>query len=109
MTAAPALLTPYDLRLRSLGPIVPCEPGSWKAYDLDPYRVREILGNPLHPEAQQVGTNHFVRSVNSIGRVWEGDLPAASVKAMHDRIEREWHAYCRAHPDDPFVKAHGAT
>jgi hypothetical protein len=35
---------------------------------------------------QQIGTNRWVRSPESRGWVWEGDLPPAKFKAMYDRI-----------------------
>lgn len=76
-----------------------CELGSWKAYDCDPYGVRD-----LPPEMRQVGTNRFVRSPASNGWINEGDLPAEKVRAMYDRIDREWEAYADAHPDDPLVR-----
>lgn len=64
--------------------IATCEFGRWPAYDAAPYGVRE-----LHPEMRQIGTNRFVRSPESRGWVWEGDLPSQKIKAMYDRIARE--------------------
>lgn len=66
-----------------------CELGRWAAYDCDPYGVDPDLPG----EMQQVGTNRFVRSPESHGWVWEGDLPQASVKAMYERINRQWEAH----------------
>jgi hypothetical protein len=78
-----------------------CELGRWAAYDCDPYGI-----NPNLPEEmQQIGTNRFVRSPESRGWVWEGDLPMATAKAMYNRIRREWEEYVRRHPDDPYVRA----
>src|SRR5580704_17906900 len=78
-----------------------CDLGSWKAYDTDPYGVREMLGEEPY---YQVGTYCFVRSPNSNGWIWEGDLPDARAKALYVRFEREWEAYASAHPDDPYVR-----
>jgi hypothetical protein len=78
-----------------------CELGRWGAYDLDPYGVDPDLPEEL----RQIGTNRFVRSPESRGWVWEGDLPAAKGHAMYARIEREREAYARSHPDDPRVRA----
>jgi hypothetical protein len=58
---------------------------SWAAYDADPYGARPDLPE----EMKQVGTNRFVRSPESRGWVWEGDLPHASGHAMYERIHRE--------------------
>jgi hypothetical protein len=66
-----------------------CELGCWAANDLDPYGVRELLGE-LPEEARQFGTNRFVRSPESRGWIWEGDLPVAAYRAMYDRINREF-------------------
>ncbi len=73
-----------------------CELGRWAACDCDPYGVRPDLPE----EMQQVGTNRFVRSPESIGWVNEEDLPLAKVNAMYDRIERERLTYARAHPEN---------
>jgi len=62
-----------------------CELGRWAAYDADPYGAQPDLPE----EMKQVGTNRFVRSPESRGWVWEGDLPSASVQAMYERIHRE--------------------
>jgi hypothetical protein len=64
-----------------------CELGRWPANDMDPYGIRETLGEEVYC---QVGTNRFVRSPETRGWVWEGDLPAEKGKAMYDRIHREW-------------------
>jgi hypothetical protein len=64
--------------------IATAELGAWKAFDADPYGVRE-----LHPDMQQVGTNRFLRSPESRGWVCEEDLPVDSVTSLHDRIARE--------------------
>jgi hypothetical protein len=62
-----------------------CELGHWYAYDADPYGV-----NPELPEEmQQIGTNRFVRSAESNGWVWEGDLSPEKVRAMYHRIRKE--------------------
>jgi hypothetical protein len=66
-----------------------CELGHWAADDLDPYGILRQLGKELPEELQQVGMNRFVRSSESDGWVWEGDLPEAKAKALYDRIERE--------------------
>jgi hypothetical protein len=63
-----------------------CELGRWAAYDADPYDVR---GEDLSDEMKQVGTNRWVRSSESRGWVWEGDLPPEKVAAMYDRISHE--------------------
>src|SRR3974390_1464594 len=69
-----------------------CELGRWYAWDLDPYGIREALGD-LPEECKQTGTNRFVRSPESRGWVHEGDLPAASASAMYERIYREANTY----------------
>ena len=69
-----------------------CERAAWPAYDCDPYGLRERKGD-LPEEMQQVGTNRFVRSPESSGWIWEGDLPVEKAKAMYDRIHREYEAY----------------
>ena len=66
-----------------------CELGYWPAYDADPYNANPALSD----EIKQIGTNRFVRSPESCGWVWEGDLPPASAIAMYARIKREWEAY----------------
>jgi hypothetical protein len=71
-----------------------CELGRWHANDCDPYGIREMLGE-LNEEMFQIGTNRFVRSVDSNGWVHEGDLPGDKGCAMYDRIHREWEAYQR--------------
>lgn len=82
-----------------------CELGRWPAYDADPYGLQDRRGD-LPEEMKQVGTNRFVRSPDSGGWVWEGDLPDEKAKAMYDRIHREWEEYVRTHPDDPHVRAY---
>jgi hypothetical protein len=77
-----------------------CELGRWGAYDCDVYGWRD-----LPPEMRQIGTNRYVRSPTSNGWINEEDLPVEKVGAMYDRIEREFEAYCREHPDDPYVVA----
>jgi hypothetical protein len=67
-----------------------CELGRWFALDMDPYGIREARGEEPYP---QVGTNRFVRSPESRGWVWEGDLPPEKGKAMYNRIYRERDAY----------------
>ena len=62
-----------------------CELARWHACDADPYGV-----NPNVPEEMyQIGANRFVRSPDSRGWVWEGDLPPACIKAMYARIYPE--------------------
>jgi hypothetical protein len=68
-----------------------CELGYWKADDCDPYHVRALI-EPDY-EWQQIGTNRFVRSPESRGWVWEGDLPTEKARAMYARIQREWEAH----------------
>src|SRR6516162_2349942 len=68
-----------------------CELGCWAAYDADPYNARPDLPEQM----RQIGTNRFVRSPESNGWVHEGDLPEAAIKALYDRIEREFEAYER--------------
>ena len=63
-----------------------CELGCWHTLDTDPYGIREMSGEKPY---EQIGTNRFVRSPDSGGWVWEGDLPEAKGKAMYDRIHRE--------------------
>jgi hypothetical protein len=63
-----------------------CERGGWKACDDDPYGIREMLGEQVYP---QFGTNHFVRSPESRGWVWEGDLPHEKGCALYKRIEHQ--------------------
>jgi hypothetical protein len=67
-----------------------CELGRWAALELDPYGIREARGEEPYP---QVGTNRFVRSPESRGWVWEGDLPTEKAKAMYDRIYRDYEAF----------------
>jgi hypothetical protein len=67
-----------------------CELGRWFALDMDPYGIREARGEEPYP---QVGTNRFVRSPESRGWVWEGDLPPEKGKAMYNRIRRDRDAY----------------
>jgi hypothetical protein len=69
-----------------------CERDAWKAYDLDPYGIRDAKGE-LNDEMKQIGTNRFVRSPMSGGWIWEGDLPAEKGKALYARIRREVGAY----------------
>jgi hypothetical protein len=77
-----------------------CELGRWHQYDCDVYGVHD-----LPPEMQQIGTNRYVRSPTSNGWINEEDLPVEKVRAMYDRIKREFEAYCREHPNDPYVVA----
>jgi hypothetical protein len=65
-----------------------CEIGCWYAYDADPYGLTPDLSD----EMKQIGKNRFVRSAESHGWVCEDDLPLEKVKAMYDRIEREYAA-----------------
>jgi hypothetical protein len=66
-----------------------CELGHWKADDFAPYgdRRRRLDDDHLY---DQIGTNRFVRSPESDGWVHEGDLPPEKIKAMYDRIRREF-------------------
>jgi hypothetical protein len=66
--------------------IATCELGIWAALDLDPYGLKELLGQDVY---QQVGTNRFVRSPESQGWVWEGNLSREQISAMYARINRE--------------------
>jgi hypothetical protein len=67
-----------------------CELGQWPANDCDPYGI-EV---DRYPEIYvQVGTNRFVRSSESRGWVWEGDLPSNKERAMYQRIYREADTY----------------
>jgi hypothetical protein len=75
-----------------------CELGWWYVQVLDPYGIREALGE-LSDDEYCVGRDHFVRSPESNGWVWEGDLPADKAKAMFARIEREV-AERKASPDN---------
>jgi hypothetical protein len=68
-----------------------CELGAWYALDADPYGV----GPELPKEMQQVGTNRFVRSPESRGWVWEGDLPGEKIRALYARLERDQRAHMR--------------
>jgi hypothetical protein len=67
-----------------------CELGRWAALDMDPYGIMEARGEEPYP---QVGTNRFVRSPESRGWVWEGDLPPEKGKAMYDRIHRDYEGF----------------
>jgi len=78
-----------------------CELGYRYAYDPDPYGVPELLGE-LHPEERSIGKSWFVRSPESRGWVYEGDLPVHIAEAMYHRIDRERAARMAAakrHPD----------
>src|SRR5262249_15551570 len=66
--------------------IATCEVEWWYAQVLDPYGIREMLGEEVY---YQVGRDYFVRSPESNRWIWEGDLPADKAKAMRERIERE--------------------
>jgi hypothetical protein len=84
-----------------------CEIGRWPANaNGDPYGIREMLGEEDHLEKGYTDKFNFVRSPDSNGWVCEGDLPVEKARAMYDRIHREWEAYAREHPDDPWVRAH---
>jgi hypothetical protein len=63
-----------------------CELARWPAYDEDPYGIRRARGEEPY---DQVGTNRWVRSPESDGWIWEGDLPPEKGGAMYDRIRRE--------------------
>jgi hypothetical protein len=66
-----------------------CELGGWYTYAEIPY-----LADPDVPDPYpQVGSNRYVRSTESRGWVWEGDLPPEKVSAMYERIHREWEAW----------------
>jgi hypothetical protein len=69
-----------------------CELARWPALDADPYGIVTVKGE-LPEEMCQIGTNRWVRSPESRGWIWEGDLPTEKGKAMYDRIHREWEAY----------------
>jgi hypothetical protein len=69
-----------------------CELGRWYANDCDPYNLRTDLAEEMY----QIGTNRFVRSAESCGWVHEGDLPSDKLKAMYDRIYREYAEYVAA-------------
>jgi hypothetical protein len=60
-----------------------CELDRWHACDEDPYGLREVLGERFY---FQTGVNRFVRSRDSIGWIWEGDLPPDKARAMYRRI-----------------------
>jgi hypothetical protein len=62
-----------------------CELGHWAAYDCDPYGARPDLPE----EMQQIGTNRFVRSPESRGWVWEGDLSSDACRAMYERLAKK--------------------
>jgi len=62
-----------------------CELGRWAALDTDPYGIRTPRGEEPY---EQIGTNHWVRSPESRGWIWEGDLPPEKVKALNDRLVR---------------------
>jgi hypothetical protein len=74
-----------------------CELGCWCTNLLDPYRILEALGVV---EDLCIGRCHFVRSPETNGWVYEDDLPLSKIRTLHDRIEREWQAYCRSNPND---------
>jgi hypothetical protein len=63
-----------------------CELGACAVYDFDPYRVDPDLPEEL----RQIATKRFVRSPESRGWVCEDDLPVDKVRAVYDRIEREF-------------------
>jgi hypothetical protein len=79
-----------------------CELGRWAANDCDPYGLRELFGE-LPEEMMQVGTNRFVRSPESRGWVWEGDLPTEKAGAMYARIQRQARA-AAAVGNDPYER-----
>jgi hypothetical protein len=58
---------------------------------LDPYDLRAASGDPLvmpgMPE-DQIGCDCFVCGPDSDGWIFEGDLPAEKLEALHERIKR---------------------
>jgi hypothetical protein len=76
-----------------------CEVGVWYADELDPYGIDRALGE-FCLDGASINRVGFVRSPDSNGWVYVGDLPDQKYSALLDRTEREWQAYCAAHPDD---------
>ena len=64
-----------------------CELGWWFAERLDPYGLYRALGE-FPEEYSCIGRDYFVRSPESNGWVWEGDLPADKAKAISARRTR---------------------
>lgn len=70
-----------------------CEIGRWYVNWIDPYGIREALGEPLPEEYDgYIEEDWFVRSPESRGWVNVSDLPEASAVALHDRINRNRNA-----------------
>src|SRR5262245_18918328 len=69
--------------------VTTCEVGWW-VDEFDEYGILRALGE-LPPELQGLSINRwtFARSPDSNGWVSEDDLPSASIKALHERFERE--------------------
>jgi|SRR6516165_1455234 hypothetical protein len=63
-----------------------CELGSWHAWDCDRYGIRERLGELPEEDMDQVSRNLYVRSPESNGWIFEGDLPTEKSKALRNRI-----------------------
>jgi hypothetical protein len=63
-----------------------CELGRWYVQILDPYGIREALGEEIY---DQVGSDLFVRSPDSRGWIAEEDLPPEKAHALYERIRRE--------------------
>lgn len=59
-----------------------CEIGSWHTLTLAPYFANSDVPNP----PPDIETNVYVRSAESRGWVWEGDLPPEKYKALTERI-----------------------
>ena len=57
--------------------------------DLDPYGIGKLLGKNVDMCDGLIGKTWFVRSAESRGWIWNGDLPENKCKAIYDRIERE--------------------
>jgi hypothetical protein len=71
-----------------------CELRWWYANDFDPYGILNDLGDlPMPRDECLTGRNFFVRSPESRGWVWEGDLSSETGHAMYDRINREADTY----------------
>ena len=62
-----------------------CEWGWWYAQIMDPYGIRQALGE-FPEDLDQIGRSRFVRSPTSRGWVSVYDLPAEKAHALHARI-----------------------
>jgi hypothetical protein len=66
-----------------------CEVGCWFADEQDPYGFENIIDKTEDTEAS-INRCRFVRSPESNGWIWVGDLPTEKLKALSDRGDREY-------------------